>query len=222
MTGTVGAVVADLSPVVAPVVRSVGPLAEPVSQIVRSVEPLAQVVAPIAKSVLDPVVQAVEPVTRPVAGVVQPVTAPVLGAPPPARTSRLPLVVSRAVGPVLAPVSPVVVGLAVDEPVSAAHPAARPQAESAHPVRPGRVCTGEAAPHRSTVHADLRPRRDAPGDTPVPVRPAPSDVASGTGSTIPPAFLATGHGIHVLPAATRVHGVFVPLWRPCEPGTGPG
>jgi hypothetical protein len=212
------------------VARSVGAIAEPVSQVVRAVvAPLTGITAAVVEPVLRPLEPVVSAVTRPVAGivrpvtsVVQPVTAPILGAPPPLRSTHLTLLTSRAGRPVLAEVSQVT-ALSVADPGSSSGPAATLRPESAvPPARPGHVCAGKATPHRSAVRSEALPRRDAPGDTPAPVRPAPCDVASGSGSGVPAAFLAGGHSIPGFRAATWAHGDFVPLWRACEPGTGPG
>ncbi|MEU0793055.1 hypothetical protein ABZ342_23525 [Amycolatopsis sp. NPDC005961] len=73
------------------------------------------------------------------------------------------------------------------------------------------------------LHATASPPpAHAPGNVPAPRSPAPEDAACGTAPTVPPAFLTPGHGPRATHAFTPSHGVFVPLWRACEPGTGPG
>ncbi|MDX3188012.1 hypothetical protein PV458_06345 [Streptomyces sp. MN03-5084-2B] len=212
--------------VVAPVVRSVLPVVEPVSRALLSpvtdaaaglvgalsgvVEPVAGAASPVVTGLLTPAAgDAGRPVAGPVADAADAsgsVVRPVLrsSAPTPAPAS----------GP--APVAQLTTGPAVLE-------------KAAYPVASGRracVATSAAAgPRRGPAHhpeAGLGSHR--PGNAPAhPGAPGPSsDVASGGGAGIPPAFLTAGHAPHHLRASTWTHGVFVPLWRPSEPGTGPG
>jgi hypothetical protein len=52
--------------------------------------------------------------------------------------------------------------------------------------------------------------------------PPPADSAGGTGFSFPSALLALDHPLQSPRAFVRSRGDFAPLWRPCEPGTGPG
>ncbi|MEU5263594.1 hypothetical protein [Amycolatopsis sp. NPDC021455] len=241
----VSPVVASVKPVVAPVSGVVGAVASPVtgalapvSEVVRSVEP---VLAPLTR----PVAGLVAPVTGAVGGLVR----PVLGSTTPGLTGLLAPVAADL--PIVAPVTGVT-GPAGREPgaqparqIKLIHPAdpvvpsggaavtplpsgkfvraAVQPADVARPMASGR--DRGAASHRAPASA-LRTGGPAgiPGHVPppAPVPPAPSDVGCGGGSPIPPAFLTSGHGPRDFRVFTRAHEVFVPLWRPCEPGTGPG
>ena len=107
-------------------------------------------------------------------------------------------------------------------------PSARPAATQYRPCTPPDLSAGPPAVAKTgsqPTHATTASsQKHAPGDAPEPARrsPAPADAACGTNPTVPPGFLTPGHG----PRATRTfmppHGDFVPLWRACEPGTGPG
>ncbi|RSM41241.1 hypothetical protein DMA12_24895 [Amycolatopsis balhimycina DSM 5908] len=214
---------------------------EPVSRVVRSVEPiLASLTRPVA-GLADPLTGSVGGLVRPVLGTVAP-GLPDLVAPV---AADLPVVapVAGGVGPVgrlpgtkpagligwIHPADPVASSAGAAEtllPPGKFVPAAALSADVARPAVPRPAChgTAESGSHRAPASAPqaVSPA-GAPGHTPpAPASPTPSDVGCGTGSPIPPAFLASDHGPRDFSVLTRVHEVFVPLSRPCEPGTGPG
>ncbi|MDQ7802904.1 hypothetical protein Q5425_04130 [Amycolatopsis sp. A133] len=215
----------------------------PVAQLLHGAEPLVSAVARPVARLVDPLTGAVKPVTASLLGPVLGVTSPVL-------TDLLTPVVDSVGRPVVAPVADAVgpvgsLGRPVPLPARASsgipslsrqfvptpEPAAVTPVEPAGPVAAsGPACGGTAATgsHRRSLaahHAGAQLGRHVPPHPPAPAPPgAPvsSDVTSGTGSTIPFAFLTAGHAPHDFRASPWTHGEFVPLWRPCEPGTGPG
>jgi hypothetical protein len=235
--------------VVEPVVRSVGPALEPISQVVRAVEPVSRlvhtVVEPVVRSVapvlnpvtqvlrtaapvLDPVLGAVRtvavPVVEPVADLLTPVTRPVVdpvvqpivaaeaegGAPiAPGRRTALPALTPARQAKAAPPhqeTTPTAITTALDRTYNRPSPGVEPV----------------SAPVRATHHTTVSQPAGAPGNAPSPQSPVPADAACGTAPTIPPAFLTTDLGPRVMRAFTRSQADFVPLWRACEPGTGPG
>lgn len=237
VTRAVGAVV---KPVAEPVTRAVGqglsPLTKPVSHLVRTAVPVVQPIT----TVLAPVTRPVADLLGPLTTVLDPVTSnllrPVLGAPPPVVGDLLTPVDDTVGRPVVAPVTdvfrPPVAPPEVALPKTAGTTAAADLRLFAPTALPQHEATAE--PHRSSV-AVRKPAKTAtttataqargyrPGPVPVhPGAPVTPDVAGGAGPTIPAAFLAAGHLPHHFRASPWAHGVFVPLWRPCEPGTGPG
>jgi hypothetical protein len=239
LTRAVGAVVAPITEtaaaVVAPVVRATRPVLEPVSAV--------------AKELLSPVTKAAGPIVSalPVTGLVSALTSvvkPITGPASPGLNDILTPVADGVGRPVGAPVSDVVEAPAAGSVAWPATPLARtattgPPPDQARTFAPaqeqtatsGRTCTAPTAP---TAFTSAKPRKTAihhatagshrPGDTPAqPGAPvSSSDAATSAGSGIPPAFLAAGHAPHHFRASPWTHGDFVPLWRPCKPGTGPG
>ncbi|MFJ9787710.1 hypothetical protein ACIRSS_49615 [Amycolatopsis sp. NPDC101161] len=198
----------------APVVRSLKPVLEPVSQVVRAVQPILAPVDRVIRAaapVLDPVGQAVEPVVRPIEPVSGTVVTPV--GDPAAATPATKLLLSPP-------------ALQVKNQPPAAKPElppTEPQTTTATPAAHAQPCTRTEARLAAKAQATKHIAAQTPGPSPAPRSPAvPADAACGTGPTIPPAFLTPDHGPRATRAFTRSHGHFVPLWRPCKPGTGPG
>ncbi|MFT7871395.1 MULTISPECIES: hypothetical protein [Amycolatopsis] len=240
MTHAVGPV---LSPVtetatalVWPVVRSTLPVIEPLT---RAAKALLSPVTGAVAVLVEPVFSAVDAPVADLAGALTSVVKPAAGSASPVVTGLLAPVDDDAGRSVLAPLARAVEASATAGPVVRAvfpaavpvtgPPAPRPTPvleKAARVVAPGCSATVSATgPRRGTAHHSAAqlggPRR---GEAPVyPGAPgSSSDVASGGGSPLPPAFLTAGHAPHHLRASTGTHGVFVPLWRPSEPGTGPG
>jgi hypothetical protein len=243
-----GAAKAVLSPVTASAATVVQPLApvtgtvvKPVAQLLRSADPLvsavtqplADVLEPVTATLVEPVLDAASPVLTdlltPVAGVVAPVVGgagrPIVapggdvGVPPHRVAAGVP------------PLSRKFVPVAAAEQAKAAVAARAARLTASGPECAGTTTVaaghGGHRGHRGGVavahHARSRLGGHGPAKAPAhPGAPVSSDVASGAGSTIPPAFLTPGHTPHGFQASPRAHGDFVPLWRPCEPGTGPG
>ncbi|MEV6447852.1 hypothetical protein [Amycolatopsis sp. NPDC051716] len=235
MSATAGAVAG-------PVVRSAVPVIEPVASAAKALlSPLAKTAA----AVVEPLVAA--PLTGLVdalGSVVAPVARPVLGTASPALTD---LLTPGAGAPVAEFAAAPEAGFAVQAVLPLARVVTSPPANQqlvptvaggpaaadaqAQPVSPAcarataTAATAEAGPHRGAArHPASRLGGHRPGQPPahpgVPV--SSSDVVSGGGSSFPPAFLAAGHVPHHFRASPWTHGDFVPLWRPSEPGTGPG
>jgi hypothetical protein len=246
--GVVSHVAASAKPVLAPVSGAVGAVVSPVtgalapvSQVVRSLEPiLAGVTRPVA-GLVAPLTRAVGGLVRPVLGAAAPrlpdllapvaadlpVVAPVTGVVGPAgrHPDTVPGKLIELIHPAY-PLTPSVGG--AETPVPSGKSAARP-ADVALPMASEPDCRGTAGPGLRREPASAHPAvsvAGVPGHAPPapapPGAPAPSDVTCGAGSPIPPAFLAFDHGPREFRVSTLAHGVFVPLWRPCEPGTGPG
>jgi hypothetical protein len=233
-------VVRAAAPVARPVLRSVEPVLEPVSQVVGAVapvvdpvlDPVLDTVAPVTDSVgstMEPVTDALSPVTEPIGDTLAPVVEPIVApgsegaAPSTPEPSTKPLIrqarQAKAAPPHRETVPTTHQGVALptapdrtyDRPSPATGPTATTprqahQTHRAHPVR-------QATPSQLAR---------APGNAPAPRYPAPDDAACGAAPTIPPAFLTPDHGPRATHAFTPSHGDFVPLWRACEPGTGPG
>ncbi|WP_146073701.1 hypothetical protein [Amycolatopsis sp. CA-126428] len=239
MSATAGAVsgpvVRSAVPVVAPVSSAAKALLSPLAKTAAAlVEPVVAVVAAPVTGLGDALGSVVAPVARPVLGTAAPVLTDVLtpGADggPVAEVAAAPEA-GFAVQAVL-PLARVVTGPPADQqlvPTVAGGPAAADA--QAHAIGPAcarttaTTATAEAGPRRGAVHhAASRLGGHRPG--PAPVHPgAPvssSDVVSGGGSSFPPAFLTASHTPHHFRASPWTHGDFVPLWRPSEPGTGPG
>ncbi|SFW80958.1 hypothetical protein [Amycolatopsis australiensis] len=239
-------VVQAAAPVVSDVVRGAAPLADvagvavrPVSGVVRGAAPLVKPVAAVAGAAIAPVsrvVRSVAPVIDPLSDVLraaEPPIDPVLQVVPPAE-------------PVLGTVAPATTAAAVAQPTPESLPATQaaelqlwrsaglPRALTAEvgPLAPvSEASRGSARPTavpRNPAHGTTRPALrtpvapQPPGPAPGTPPPIPADAASGAGSSIPPAFLAADHGSRVTGALPRSNRDFVPLWRPREPGTGPG
>jgi hypothetical protein len=243
----VGAVIAPVSAtagaVVGPVVRSAVPVIEPVSSVAKAllspltkaaaplVEPIVAVVAAPVTGLVDALGRVVEPVARPVLGTASPVLTDLLtpgadGAGAPVAEVAAATEAGFAVRAVL-PLARVVTSPPANQqvvPTAAGGPAAADA--QARPI--GSPCARTAAaagPHRGAArHPASRLDGHRPGQPPVhPGAPvSSSDVASGGSSSFPHAFLAAGHTPHHFRASPWTHGDFVPLWRPSEPGTGPG
>lgn len=210
------------APVVQPVVGAVAPMVAPASRavrtvagpVVRSVAPVVEPVVRIAAPVLDPVLDAARTVVDPV---IQPIVAPgdELAVPPAAEPADEPPVTL---------VTPV--RRAMTSTPAARHVAARPAARDRTYDRPsataGTVAAKPHLEHHTTSSQPARTPRNDSGNAPAPRSPAPAEAACGTTRTIPPAFLTADHGPHVVRVSAPTHGDFVPLWRACEPGIGPG
>ncbi|MEU4524363.1 hypothetical protein AB0F52_37280 [Amycolatopsis sp. NPDC024027] len=237
MSATAGAVVG-------PVVRSAVPVIEPVSSAAKGllsrltkaaaplVEPIVAVVAAPVTGLVDALGRVVEPVARPVLGTASPVLTDLLtpvaaGAGAPAALGAAAPKAGFVVRAVL-PLARVVTGPPPNQqmvPTVAGGPAAA--GAQARPIGPAcaRTATAAAGPRRGAARHPSSPLDGhRPGQIPAhPGAPvSSSDVASGGGSSFPPAFLAAGHTPHHFRASPWTHGDFVPLWRPSEPGTGPG
>ncbi|HET6711151.1 hypothetical protein [Amycolatopsis sp.] len=217
-------------------VRGAVPVVRPLTSAARAVlVPVTKPVAALVKPVTDVVARPVAGLLGPLATLVEPVTSnllgPVLGATSPVVGDLLTPVEDTAGRPVVAPVSDVF------RPPHPASPVSSPVRTAAgvtdvRPLAPTAAVPKQqapAGPHHSAraVHlkttATAQARGHRPGGTPArPGAPVSPDVATGAGSTTPVAFLASGHAPHHFRASPWTHGVFVPLWRPCEPGTGPG
>jgi hypothetical protein len=241
----VSQVVRTAAPVVEPVsrvVRSVAPVLTPVTQVVRTAAPVLDPVLDATRTVVLPVVDSVGGLVEPVADVLSPVTQPV--------GDVLTPVVDPVVQPIVAPVAEAVDPPAVDpagespvRPVRPARPAeiapphqettpgvvhgaARTPAQARTYDRPGPSVEPVAAKprsgHHTTVSQPVRNPRHSPNRIPEPRSPAPVDAACGTAPTIPAAFLTSGHGPRATRSSVPPHEDFRPLWRACEPGTGPG
>ncbi|WIX91856.1 hypothetical protein [Amycolatopsis sp. DG1A-15b] len=234
--------------VVGSVVRSAVPVLQPVSGAAKALlSPLTEAAAPLVEPVVAAVAAPVTGLVGALSRVVKPVSRPVLGAASPVLTDLLTPVADGAGRPVVASLAAVVVPPVAGSAVRAVAPPARvvtgpppntqlapavagPPAAAVAQARPiacpWTAATVAAGPHRGTAHHPAsRLGSNRPGEPPAhPGAPASSssDVASGSGSGIPFAFLATGHAPHHLRASTWTHGDFVPLWRPSKPGTGPG
>jgi hypothetical protein len=238
----VSQVVRAAAPVVEPVVRAVAPVA---GSVVRSVEPVLEPVSQVVDPVLDPVLDTVAPVTDSVGSTVEPITdvlAPV--------TEPIGDTLAPVVEPIVAPGSESA-GPSTPDPSTEqllrqarqakavpTHQATVPAThhDTAPPLtapdrtydRPGPATSLTAATprqaHRTHPAREATPSQPVrhPGNAPAPRSPAPDDAACGAAPTIPPAFLTSGHGPRATHAFTPSHGDFLPLWRACEPGTGPG
>ncbi|MGW4521801.1 hypothetical protein [Amycolatopsis sp. NPDC004378] len=216
-------VVALANPVVARVSR-------PVADVVKLAEPVARGVASTAP-VIEPVVNAVAPVSRLVGSVV-PVIKPVLDATAPviepvatgvSPGTTAPTTRPGIVPPLTEPVdaeTPLANSLTREADLGRAIFAAPPKAKPAGRVPASR--TRPAVTTKTPEHRTSATTAHQPGDTPGPRGPAPADAAWGSSPTVPPAFLTPGSGPRATRAFAPSHGDFLPLWRPCKPGTGPG
>ncbi len=248
-TRAVGAVIVPVSAtagaVVGPVVRSAVPVVEPVSSAAKAllsplaktagalVEPVVAVVAAPVTGLVDALGSVVEPVTRPVLGTASPVLTDFLtpvadGAGAPVAEFAAAPVADFAVQAVL-PLARVVTSPPANQqlvPTAAGRPAAADaQGRPISPTCVRTTATAAAGPRRGAAHhPEARLGGHRRGQAPAhPGGPVSSpDVASGGGSSFPHAFLAAGHAPHHFRASPWTHGDFVPLWRPSEPGTGPG
>ncbi|MGW3997667.1 hypothetical protein ACWEF6_29630 [Amycolatopsis sp. NPDC004772] len=239
VTRAVGALGEAAAADVAPVTRAAGALVAPLGRAATAV------VAPVTRAVVAPIVHSAEPIlspakallspaTKAVTGLVDPVVSdtgltsvvkPVTGDTPPvvnpvAGRGEKPLATEAPlVGSIVRLITPLAVAAATGPLPNQAR-----QLVSVIVKTAGRTCVlpSSPRPHRTTAHHAAAGHRS--GQTPVhPGAPVSSpDVATGTGSVIPPAFLSAGQAPHHFRASPWAHGDFVPLWRPCEPGTGPG
>ncbi len=231
------------SPVVRAVAAQVGQTVAaataPVAGVVTATEPVARAVGAVVAPVSSAAKALLSPVTGPVAALVEPIVSalpvttltsvvkPVTGA------ATVSSVVDDGGRPIGTPVAETVVAASVvrlmvpgaeatsSQPDQARQPGPAP-GPTVRAVAPGRTCAAPTAPRpykAAAPHAGHRP-----GSTPGhPGAPSPtSDVATGAGSGVPPAFLTAGHAPHHFRASPWTHGDFVPLWRPRDPGTGPG
>lgn len=198
LTSTVGAVVK-------PVVRVVGPVLSPVTRTVT------KVLAPVT-DVVQPVVNTVEPIVAPVTGTAgnggesHPRPVPDVVEPP--------LLQGKFVPPSRKAVLPAPVNVTTPGHSRLYDAEIQRPGQKAHRARPAHQ------PDR-TSQAGRGPAKNPPAPM-APGAPAPSDLAGSGGSSIPPAFLTSDHGTRDLRPDARVSEDFVPLFRPCEPGTGPG
>ncbi|WP_206797410.1 hypothetical protein [Amycolatopsis sp. MtRt-6] len=215
--------------------RAVVPVARPLTSAARAVlAPVAKPVAALVKPLTDVVARPVAGLLGPLATLVEPVTsnllAPVLGATSPVVGDLLTPVEDTVGRPIVAPVTdvfrpphpapPVISPVRTAAGVTDVRPLAPTTAAVPKQQAPAGSHHGARAVH---VKATAQARGHRPGGTPAhPGAPVSPDVATGAGSTTPAAFLASGHAPHHFRASPWTHGVFVPLWRPCEPGTGPG
>lgn len=205
-----------------PVVRTVAPVLEPVTQVIRSaapvLDPVRTVVRPVGDSVgglVEPVADLASPVTRPVGEIVDPVVQPIVapaaeGSNPAGELPVLPARQAKVVPP-HQETSP-----------NARQAAAQPTGQNRTYDRPSPATEPFAATPRPARHPTASQPVRTPGKAPAPRSPAPPDAACGATSTIPPAFLTPDPGPRVTRAVVRSYGDFVPLWRACEPSTGPG
>ncbi|MEV7045618.1 hypothetical protein [Amycolatopsis sp. NPDC051061] len=235
-----------IAPVAEPasqVVRAAAPVVEPLTQVVRTAAPVLDPVLAATRAVVLPVVDSVGGLVEPVADVLSPVTQPV--------GDVLTPVVEPVVQPIVAPVAEAVDPPAADpageppvRPVrpgrqaeiapphqestpGAVHGTVRTPAQARTYDRPGPSVEPVAAKprsghHHTTVSQPVRNPRHSPNRTPEPRSPAPVDATCGTAPTIPAAFLTPGHGPRPTRSSVPPHEDFHPLWRACEPGTGPG
>ncbi|AEK43730.1 hypothetical protein RAM_26265 [Amycolatopsis mediterranei S699] len=232
MTATAGAVVE-------PVVRSAVPVLEPVSRAAEALlSPLTKTAAPLVAPIVSAVTSPVSGLLGALSSAVKPVSGPVLGGASPILTHVLtPVaggagrpVVARVAGSAVRAVLPLARAVTTPPPNQQVVPTVvgRPAAAvaPAKPVGPGCAATAAGAHRGKAQRQEARLGSHQPGETPAqpgaPVPASSSDVASGGGSSIPPAFLTAGHAPHHFRASPWTHGDFVPLWRPSEPGTGPG
>ncbi|MEQ0564059.1 hypothetical protein ABJI51_33680 [Amycolatopsis sp. NEAU-NG30] len=236
---TAARVVAPVARAAVPVVRGVAaPVADAaagvVSPVVRSVgtvvSPLADAAAPVVSPVLRAVAPVVEPVSQLLCSTV-PALKPVTDLLTPLTTALQPILGTTV--PVSDPLAPVAGGVARPSvvpgygavgPVAGSPPSLRIwkswQSAAAHLWRKSGQNRTEPQPQAPPQTHQAYLTRTEPGRAPA---PAPvSDVACGVGSAAPLAFLVPGRGPGDLPAVLAPSGTFVPLWRPCEPGTGPG
>ncbi|WP_410570986.1 hypothetical protein [Amycolatopsis sp. cmx-4-61] len=191
-----------------PVRQTAAAVLAPVGDVLGSLEPIARAVSPVATP-LAPVLRPTEPVPAVAEGVegAERSLAVPAGGEPPAAAFGAPLLWTE-----IRPSPPQQV---------------TPAPETAAPVADGPACVTNRPDARAPGGKHPRAPRGGhrPEETPAPRRPGvpvPCDVASGVGSTLPPAFLTAGPAPHRFRASPWAHGEFVPLWRPCEPGTGPG
>lgn len=234
--GTVGEAARTVAPIARGVGAAVSPisgseLVAPVSRVVAGVvRPVVPVLAPVtavAKSLLSPVTGAAAPVLEPIVSALpsdlaKPVTSPVVNEP-----------TGKTVPPVGAPgaVEPPTSGSVVREVIVRGRPAAigappdqarRSVLAPAKAAQRARPCAARVVvkPHRSAASHDGTHR---PGNSPAhPSSPVTSSEATAAGAGIPLGFLTGGPAPHRFRASPGAHGDFVPLWRPCKPGTGPG
>ncbi|WP_410635676.1 hypothetical protein [Amycolatopsis sp. cmx-4-83] len=198
VTSTVGAVVK-------PVVRVVGPVLSPVTRTAT------KVLAPVT-DVVQPVVNTVEPIVAPVTGTAgnggesRPRPVPDVVEPP--------VLQGKFTPPSRKAVLPVPANVTTSEHSRLYDAEIQRPGQKAHRARPAHQ------PDR-TSQAGRGPAKNPPAPM-VPGAPVPSDLAGSGGSSIPPAFLTSHHGTRDLRPVARVSEDFVPLFRPCEPGTGPG
>ncbi len=230
LTRAVGTVVSPVSrtatAVIAPVVRSALPVIEPAAKAL--LPPLAKTAATLVEPIVSALpVSALTSVVKPVTGATSPVVGdlldPVAGGV--GRPIVAPVTEAAAAGFVVRRATPLAAAVISPKPEQAQLPATPALGKIARAVVPGRTCATPASPraHRTTAHRSSAGSH-RPGGTPAqPGAPvSSSDVATSAGSGIPPAFLTAGHAPHHFRASPWAHGDFVPLWRPCEPGTGPG
>lgn len=249
-TRAVGALGETAAAGVAPVTRAAGALVAPLGRAANAVvAPVADAVtsaAPVTRAVVAPVVRSIEPILSPAKALLSPVTKTVTGlVDPVVSDAGLTSVVQPVTGDTPPVVNPVAdrgrQPRATHAPVAGAvvRPITPPAEVTATGPLPnqvrqpvavigktaGHTCVPPSSPRRhklSAHHTGTAGHRS--GGTPShPVAPVSSpDAATGAGAGIPPAFLSAGHGPHRFRASPWAHGDFVPLWRPCEPGTGPG
>ncbi|WIV54622.1 hypothetical protein [Amycolatopsis nalaikhensis] len=219
--------------VAAPVTGAIAGIARPVVASVAGV--LEPVVDGVVRPVVAPVTGALTPVLEPVVdGVLRPILTPVTGA------------LAPVAEPIVTPVANPVADPAIDSPTLVFSPVNdRPQGEAIYPqpqlpltavaAEPRATATAEGSQDQAAVetvpdcgaspaHHPTAPRQE---NTPAPTAPtrhtpAPADAAFGTAFSSPVAVLNPDPGPRATAGFTLSHGEFVPLWRACEPGTGPG